>query len=98
MRLGLCLWDLKDITSFHWEVRRKAQKVTDGNHELPKGQLLKRLTTAYKEADIAALFGNFIMFFERQVGSRIKHSRVCDARIESILLDVNTKEEKESMW
>lgn len=98
MRLGLCLRDLKGITSFHWEVRRKAQKVTDGKHELPKGQLLKKADYSLQRSRHCSALCNFIMFFERQVGSRIKHSRVCDVRIESILLDVNTKEEKESLW
>jgi hypothetical protein len=45
-----------------------------------------------------ALFDIEFKFFERYAKKSIWKSRLCDVRIESILLDVNKNENTESLW
>ncbi|MCX5830913.1 MAG: hypothetical protein NT140_03325 [Deltaproteobacteria bacterium] len=63
-----------------------------------KGGYLSGLITAYEKASIAALFNIALMFFEEYADNGIKQARLCDARIESILLDVNEKRRTRSSW
>jgi DNA-binding ferritin-like protein len=45
-RLELFLWVMKNVQSFHWEVKGKAFLNIDGDHELPERTVCNRLITA----------------------------------------------------
>ena len=45
-RLELFLWDMKNVQSFHWEVKRKAFRNIGDYHELPERTVFNRLITA----------------------------------------------------
>jgi hypothetical protein len=81
------------VTSFHLEVKRKALRYIGRNNKLPK-KAFNELTTAYEQA-----LRHSLLFYSSSslIGIQNK-SRFCDARIESILLDVNNKEGTESLW
>lgn len=82
----------RKLHHFTWRENEKHCEILAGIKNCRKKHFNK-LTTAYEQA-----LRHSSIFWLRSLADIKNKSRICDARIESILLDVNNKEGTESLW